>query len=320
MRRRHRIAGLALACACATSAAQAQQHDHAAMPSKPAPIVTDDEAHSTMDHGRMDHSGMHYPGMHHPGMDHSQHANGAPQTPRTPIPPITDADREAAKPPAHGHHHGDHMHGNGMFSYLLFDRLEAWDTDVGTGEAWEAQGWIGTDMHRLWLRSEGEREDGHTESADVEVLYGRPVARWWDLVAGVRHDFAPGRDRNFAAIGVMGMAPQKFEIEATAYIGASGQTAARIEAEYELLLTNRLILQPVVEAEWHGRRDVARGIGTGLGTIEAGLRLRYEFTRRFAPYIGVVHERSFGATADLMRDEGEATRDTRVVAGVRIWF
>lgn len=305
-----KLAALSIALACATGVAQAQQHDHAAMQAKPAPVVADDEDHSKMDHGSMDHAGMD-----HSTMDHSQHKNDAPQTPRTPIPPITDADRKAAEPPAHGHHHGD-----GVFSYLLFDRLEAWDADPGAGQAWEAQGWIGTDMHRLWLRSEGEREAGHTESADIEVLYGRPVARWWDLVAGVRHDIAPGNGQSFAAIGVMGMAPQKFEIEATAYIGASGQTAARVEAEYELLLTNRLILQPVVEAEWHGKRDAARGIGSGLGTVEAGLRLRYEFTRRFAPYVGLVHERSFGATADVMREEGEATRDTRVVAGVRFWF
>lgn len=315
MHRRQRIAGLALALACAAGVAQAQQHDHAAMQAKPAPAVADDEDHLKMNHGKMDHSTMDHSTMNHSKMNHAQPGKDAPQTPRTPIPPINDADREAAKPPAHGHHHGD-----GVFSYLLFDRIEVWDADSGTGQAWEAQGWIGTDMHRLWVRSEGEREAGHTKSADVEVLYGRPVARWWDLVAGVRHDTAPGNGQNFAAIGVMGMAPQKFEIEATAYIGASGQTAARIEAEYELLLTNRLILQPVIEAEWHGKHDAARGIGSGLGTVEAGLRLRYEFTRRFAPYVGLVHERSFGGTADVMRDEGEATRDTRVVAGVRFWF
>jgi len=306
MRRKYpHLAVVAVALVFAVGTAQAQQHDHAAMQTKPAPVAADDEDHATMDHGKMDHG----------GMDHSQHKGNAPQQPRTPIPPITDADREAAKPPAHGHAHGD-----GVFSYLLFDRLEAWDADPGAGQAWEAQGWIGTDRHRLWLRSEGEREDGQTESADVEVLYGRPVARWWDLVAGVRHDIAPGSDQNFAAIGVMGMAPRKFEIEATAYLGASGQTAARVEAEYELLLTNRLILQPVIEAEWHGRRDASRGTGSGLGTVEAGLRLRYEFTRRFAPYVGLVHERNFGGTADFMRDEGGATRDTRVVAGLRFWF
>ena len=103
-------------------------------------------------------------------------------------------------------------------------------------------------------------------------------------------------------------------------IGASGQTAARIEAEYELLLTNRLILQPVIEAEWHGRRDASRGIGAGLGKIETGLRLRYEFTRKFAPYVGFVHERAFGNTADMHRDAGEGVSESRWVAGVRFWF
>ncbi|MBN8214537.1 MAG: copper resistance protein B [Xanthomonadales bacterium] len=286
---------LVAALALAAGSAQAQQHDHSQHGTAPAESESKVADQATV--------------------DHSQHDEASTQTPRTPIPPITDADREAAEPPAHAHDHG-----SGVFSYLLFDRLETWDAEPGNGQAWEAQAWIGSDRHRLWLRSEGERSGGHTESADIEVLYGRPIARWWDLVAGVRHDIAPGDDQNFAAIGVIGMAPYKFEVEATAYLGASGQTAARIEAEYELLLTNRLILQPVIEAEWHGRRDASRGIGAGLGKIETGLRLRYEFTRRFAPYVGLVHERSFGATAGFRRDEGEAVEDTRVVAGARLWF
>lgn len=284
--------------------AYAQAHDHSSHAVEQTPVAAKEDDPSAMDHSSMDHS----------KMDHSKMAP-APQEPRTPIPPITDADREGAKPPAHGHEHG-----GGIYTYLLFNRLEAWDADPGTGQAWEARGWVGTDMHKLWLRSEGERVRGHTESADIEVLYGHPVSRWWDVVAGVRHDVAPGADQDFAAIGVTGMAPYKFEIEATAYIGTSGQTAARVEAEYELLLTNRLILQPLVEAQWHGKDDASRGIGSGLGKIEAGLRLRYEFTRKFAPYIGLVHERSFGGTADLRRDEGEPTEDTRVIAGVRLWF
>lgn len=289
--------------------AHAQAHDHGSHAVEQTPVPEKEDDPSAMDHSSMDHSSMD-----HSKMDHSRMAP-APEEPRTPIPPITDADREGAKPPAHGHDHG-----GGIYTYLLFNRLEAWDADPGTGQAWEARGWVGTDMHKLRLRSEGERVRGHTESADIEVLYGHPVSRWWDVVAGVRHDIAPGADQDFAAIGVTGMAPYKFEIEATAYIGTSGQTAARVEAEYELLLTNRLILQPLVEAQWHGKDDASRGIGSGLGKIEAGLRLRYEVTRKFAPYIGLVHERSFGGTADLRRDEGEPTEDTRVIAGVRLWF
>ena len=266
------------------------QHDMGTMPSKAAP---------------MDHA----------GMGHGAKA-AAPAEPRTPIPVVTDEDRAAAVPPPNDHA----VHDNTIQHYVLVNRLEAWNANPGTGLAWEGQGWIGTDRNRLWLRSEGERADGRTEAADLEVLYGRSIATWWDLVAGVRQDFKPGDSQSFAAIGVQGLAPQKFEVEATAYVGERGQTAARFEAEYELLLTNRLILQPLVEVNLFGKDDPARGIGSGLSTAEAGLRLRYEFTRQFAPYIGVVYERAFGGTADLRRAEGEDINDTRVVAGFRIWF
>ncbi len=254
--------------------------------------------------------------------------------PITPIPPITEADRIAAQGPgshggmhADGTHesdmhaaHGDNAHDRRIYSFLLFDRLETWDAAPGSGEAWEVAGWVGRDIDKLRVRSEGERTHGHTESADLELLYSRAIAPWWDLTAGVRHDFAPGKSQDWAAIGVIGMAPYKFEVEATAYVGASGRTALRAEAEYSLLLTDRLILQPLVEAEWHGRSDAARGVGAGLGKVETGLRLRYEIRREFAPYVGIVHERSFGRSADFQREEGEDTRDTRVVFGVRMWF
>jgi copper resistance protein B len=186
--------------------------------------------------------------------------------------------------------------------------------------AWEAQSWIGTDLDRAWLRSEGERVDGVTESADIELLYGHSISPWWDVVAGVRHDFGYGPSQSFAAFGVVGLAPYKYEVEATAYIGESGQTSARVELEYDTLLTNRLILESLVEFAWHGRDDERRGVGSGLGTAEVGFRLRYEFTRKFAPYIGVVRERAFGDTAAFRRDAGEDIDDTRFVVGLRTWF
>ena len=302
-----------------------------AMPAT-APADQPQVDHSKMDHSRMDHSRMDHskpatavadqPQVDHSKMDHSKMGHGMPESksaasePRTPIPPVTDADRAAATPPPRHMHHLD----NAINTYTLFNRLEAWDTDPGTGLGWEAQGWIGTDLDRLWWRSEGERVDGHTESADLELMYGRSFTPWWDWVAGVRHDFKPGNAQSFAGFGVQGLAPQKFEVSAMAYVGEHGQTAARFEAEYELLLTNRLILQPLVEVDFYGKNDPSRGIGSGLSTAEAGLRLRYEFTRKFAPYIGVVHERAFGKTADLRRVGNESASDTRVVAGFRIWF
>lgn len=290
-------------------------HRHETPPKAPASTATQRTGadHSTMDHSDMDHSAMNHSKMDHAAMGH---ARSDASQPKTPIPPITDADRAAANRPLH---HAM-SHGSGIHQFYRFDRLEAWDADHGTGLHWEAEAWIGTDTDRLWLRSEGERESGRTHGADLELLYGRSVSAWWDVVAGVRHDFKPGDSRTFAAVGVMGLAPQKFEVEATLYAGEGGQTAFVLEAERELLLTNRLILQPVVEAEFHGRTERARGIGSGLGGIEAGLRLRYEVTRRFAPYVGIAHERAFGTTADLRREAGEGVDETRVVVGVRVWF
>jgi copper resistance protein B len=252
----------------------------------------------------------------HANMDHSEHAS--PDEPREPIPLVTDADRAAAFPVLHAH---DMSHGSAINSFVLFNRLEAWDADPGTGQAWEAQAWVGGDIKRVWFRSEGERQRGSTESSNLEMFYGRSVSPWWDVVAGVRHDFNPGTSQTWAAIGVQGMAPYKFEVSATAYLGESGQTLANMEFEYEILLTNRLILQPMVELDIYGKDDPSRHIGSGLSKVEAGLRLRYEFTnRRFAPYLGITHERIFGNTADFHRAEGEGTRDTRLVAGIRFWF
>jgi copper resistance protein B len=282
----------------------AEEMDHSAMD------------HSAMDHSMTDESTTEDSTMDHSTMDHSTMGLPATVDPLTPIPEVTDADRAAAVAPEENHP----VHDNGIFHYVLFNRLEAWDADAGTGLAWEGQSWIGTDLNRLWLRSEGEQVNGELDSADLEVLYGHSVSAWWDVVAGVRHDFKPGASQDFLAIGVIGLAPYKFEVEATAYLGESGQTAARMEVEYETLLTNRLILQPLLEAEFHGKDDEMRGIGSGLSTAEFGLRLRYEIRREFAPYIGIVRERAFGQTARYREQDGHPSDDTRVVAGFRIWF
>ncbi len=141
------------------------------------------------------------------------------------------------------------------------------------------------------------------------------------MVAGVRQDFAPGAAQTRAAIGIQGLAPYKFEVSATAYVGGGGDAALRLEGEYTLLLSRRLILQPRVEAGISANEDRSRGEGGGLDKLSAGVRLRYEVSRRFAPaYVGWEHERRFGNAADLARDAGERTRESRFVAGVRFWF
>ncbi|WP_367346770.1 copper resistance protein B [Stenotrophomonas bentonitica] len=333
------VLGAALLVALATPAwAQSHNHGEAASQDSQAPVdhstmdhSTMDHAamdHSMMDHGSMDHSAMGHdkptePKVDHSAMDHSKMDHAAmghavaPSTPREPIPAITDADRAAAFPPID---HGAMEHAPEIHSLLLVNRLEQWDGQHGTGQAWEASGWVGGNINRLWLRSEGERGGGRTESSDLEVLYGRSVSPWWDVLVGVKQDFRPAESRTWAALGIQGLAPYKFETSATAYAGDGGQLAATLEVEYELLLTNRLILQPLVEATLAAKDEPEHGMGSGLNKVEAGLRLRYEFSRRFAPYIGITHERLFGDTADYHQAAGEHTRDTRWVAGVRLWF
>jgi copper resistance protein B len=239
--------------------------------------------------------------------------------PLQPVPRLTDADRAAAALPDAAHA-GHDIHDNRVYSFLRFDRLETAPGTRGAGVAWEGQGWVGTDVNRLWLRTQGS-EGGDDDAAEVELLFGHSVARWWDVVGGVRRDQGgEGPARHYAGIGVLGLAPFSFEIEATAYVGDGGRTAARLAVEYQLLLTNRLIAEPLVEIDAYGSDDAARGVGRGLATIEAGLRLRYEFRRRFAPYVGVTWERRLGRTGDLAAALGREREDARIVAGLRTWF
>ena len=170
------------------------------------------------------------------------------------------------------------------------------------------------------IKAEGEVAKGKLQEARTELLWGHAIATFWDTQLGVRYDSGVGPDRGWLAFGVQGLAPYWFEVDATAYAGENGRTALRLGAEYELLLTQKLILQPRIELNLYGKSDVERGIGSGLSEAQTGLRLRYEFTRQFAPYIGVERVSKFGQTADIARDEGEKSAVTRWVAGVRFWF
>lgn len=234
-----------------------------------------------------------------------------------PVPPITDADRAAAFPPdLHGHA----VHDGAINYFVLFDQLEWQVSDEASGVSWDNKTWIGGDRNRLWLRTEGESSDGRLEDAEAQVFFGRAIARWWDVVVGARQDFRPGPGRTWAAVGIQGLAPQWFEVEVTAYVGESGRTAARLEAEYELLLTNRLVLQPLVELNLFGKSDPVRDIGSGLSTADVGFRLRYEVKREFAPYIGAVWQRKFFGTADHARGAGEGVGGWKLAGGLRMWF
>jgi len=232
------------------------------------------------------------------------------------VPPLTDDDRRAAFSEVQGRP----VHDSAINHYVLFDQLE-WQSHGGVnGLSWDTNGWIGGDRNRFWFRTEGDGEDGRLDDAQAHALYGRMIARWWDVVAGVRQDVRPGSPQTWAVVGIQGLAPYWFEVQATAYLGAAGRTHFRIETEYELLLTNRLILQPLAEIEIYGKADPAHRVGAGLSSVDASLRLRYEFRREIAPYVGVVWRRAFFGTADLARAAGEGVGGTRFALGVRLWL
>jgi copper resistance protein B len=246
--------------------------------------------------------------------DHSEHQKPVPALPSF-IPPVTDEDRKAAFPDVEGHA----VHDRGANYFVLFDQLEWQAAKDGPGISLDSKGWFGGDRDRVWFRAEGDSESGDLSAAALQVFYGHQMSRWWDLVAGVRQDFRPGPLRTFAAVGIQGLAPYWFEVEGTAYLGSSG-AHFRGEVDYELLLTNRLVLQPLLEVEIFGTSDPERGIGAGLSTTDAGFRLRYEFRREFAPYIGVTWSNKFGGTADFAEAADERTTGARLVTGLRLWF
>lgn len=211
---------------------------------------------------------------------------------------------------------GDEHH----FHSLLVDRLERVRTRDNSSTAYDLQAWFGRDYDRAVLKAEGGIDGGKLQDARTELLWAHAVAVYWDTQLGARYDGGVGPGRNWLAFGVQGLAPYWFETEATAYVGEQGRTAFRFAAEYELLLTQKLILQPRLEANFYGKRDAARALGSGLSDLAAGVRLRYEIRREFAPYVGIERSGKFGGTADFARADGKQTMETRVVAGLRFWF
>ncbi len=232
------------------------------------------------------------------------------------IPAITDADRAAAFPDVHDHS----VHDRAVNYSVLFDQLEWLKTDSRHGASWDTKGWIGGDRNRFWFRTEGSAYKGDLDNSQTHLMYGRAIARWWEVVVGLRQDVRPGPAQTWAAVGLQGLAPYWFEVEATAYVGAAGRTHVRLESEYELLLTNRLVLQPLLEVEIYGKSDPDHRMGAGLSTADVGLRLRYAFRREIAPYVGVTWSRQFFETAEFAEADGRRTRGARLALGARVWF
>jgi copper resistance protein B len=212
-------------------------------------------------------------------------------------------------------------HGSIVTSKILIDQLETRIRNGRDGYFLNAEAWYGGDIHKLWLKTEIEGEFGHgPEQAEVQALYSRAIDPWWNLQAGVRYDFRPDPERAYLVLGIEGLAPYWFEVDAAAFVSNKGDVSARFEVENDQRLTQKLILQPRIELDLAAQDVPEIGVGSGLSTAELGLRLRYEFKPEFAPYVGVAYERAFGDTADFGRGAGEKAGGWNFLVGVRAWF
>lgn len=208
-----------------------------------------------------------------------------------------------------------------VYAHALLDQNEGRIGGGQNGYRWDGQAWVGSDYNKLWLKSEGfALGKGGVEDGQNELLYDRAIAAYVDLQAGVRTDWDSGTGRTWAAFGVQGLAPLFFDYEATGYLSNGGHAALRLVASYDLLITQRLILQPEIEMNFYSKSDPGRHVGSGLSDIDAGLRLRYEISRKFAPYIGVAYAGRFGQTANFARQEGQSAGALQFVFGIRNWF
>jgi copper resistance protein B len=210
-----------------------------------------------------------------------------------------------------------------LHGFALLDRLELAPGRDGTPVAVDATSWLGGDVNRLWVRIEGDQEtESDAGEVEVEALYGRLVSPFWDALVGVRLDHRWGGDgatRAHLALGLEGLAPWWFELEPTLYVSHEGDVSAQLEAEYELLVTQRLVLQPRAELQVAVQDVPEFGVGAGFSVLELGARLRYEIRRELAPYLGVAWHRRLGDTADLARAAGEDASDVSLVVGLRVW-
>ena len=212
-------------------------------------------------------------------------------------------------------------HGNVRTTAVILDQLEATFGDDEEGYAWNAQGWSGGDINRFWWKSEGEGAfGGEVEEAEIQALYSRAFRPFFDFQTGLRQTYRPEGDRTDLVVGIQGLAPYWFEVDGAVFLSNKGELTARGEAEYDQRITNRWIVQPRAEVVLSAEDIPELRIGSGLSSLQIGARLRYEFRKEFAPYVGVEWTKSFGNTADFLEADGRSSEDTRLVVGIRAWF
>lgn len=228
----------------------------------------------------------------------------------------------SGKAPAEAPEMGPPVMDNRVFAHVLLNEFEGRTNGQDNEFRWDGEGWIGTDFNKLWLKSEGFADSGAVTDGDQEALYDRPIPhmRYFDAQAGVRADLDSGPARGWAALGIEGLAPYFFEFAPTLYVRNGGNVAGRLEGSWDLLLTQRWIVQPEAELNFYNKDDPARQIASGFSDLDTGIRLRYEIRRKFAPYIGFAYTGKFGNTATYTRQQGEITRGPRFIFGLRLWY
>ena len=207
------------------------------------------------------------------------------------------------------------------FTHILLDQFEG-RTGVDSSELrWDGEAWHGGDTHRLWLKSEAFVHGATVSDGDHELLYDRPVSRfrYFDAQAGLRMDIDSDPTRAWFAVGVEGLAPYHFEFAPTLYLRNGGRVAGRIVSMEDLLLTQRWIVQPEAELNFYSQDDAPRAVGSGLSDLDAGIRLRYEITRKIAPYLGFAWNGRFGDAADFVRQSGQPVHQSSFVFGLFVW-
>lgn len=211
---------------------------------------------------------------------------------------------------------------NQVFAHVLLDQLEGRTSGPNGNFRWDGEAWVGTDMNKLWLKSEGFANTNTVSDGDQEALYDRPIphTRYLDGQVGVRADLGSGPVRTWAAVGIEGLVPYYFQFAPTLYIRDGGNVAARVTGSYDLLLTQRLIVQPEAELNFYNKDDPARLTGSGLSDLDTGVRLRYEVSRKFAPYVGFAYNGKYGKSASYSRRAGDSTSEPRFIFGLRLWY
>lgn len=288
---------------------------------KPAPSEASDAADATPATPKDEPAADSMAGM--PGMEGMDHGSGDEEPGDEPPPPApTDFAADSVFDPAamaRARARLQMEHGGSVLSKVMLNLGELQVRDGENGYRWEGEAWVGGDLNRFVVKTEGEGA-GELESAEVQALYSRAVSPYFDLQAGLRRDFQSGPKRSYATLGFEGVAPYWFETSGAVFLSNKGELLARLEGSYDLRLTQRWILQPRVEANLTGQDIPELALGSGVSNIELGLRLRYEIKREFAPYVGVSFDRKFGGTADYARTAGKDVEATSFVIGVRAWF